>query len=140
MSRTRSEKYNKCVQLYEQGMSIGIVANYFCITRQAMWDILKRRGCKFRKKEQYSTDNRFYRGTRADGKAQNMLEYAVRKGKVIRKYRCDSCGESGTFKDGRTSIQAHHQDYSKPLDVMWLCQRCHHKWHKENKAKGGDAK
>jgi len=28
-------------------------------------------------------------------------------------------------------IQAHHPDYSKPLEVIYLCVYCHHKLHVE---------
>jgi ribosomal protein S27AE len=41
---------------------------------------------------------------------------ALAKG-VLKKQNCQHCG--------RADSQAHHEDYSKPLDVMWLCSTCH---------------
>ncbi len=51
-------------------------------------------------------------------KAQNILNRAVKAGKIKRPSKCSKCGKTG-------KIQAHHKDYSKPLDVTWLCQTCH---------------
>lgn len=30
---------------------------------------------------------------------------------------------------GETKVQAHHTDYTKPLDVVWLCRPCHDREH-----------
>lgn len=119
--------------MYAAGLSVQQIANFYRVTRQAMWAVLRRRttlGPNLR----FGEKNHFHRGTRADDHAQNVLEVAIRRGVVKRLARCQTCGEAKTFKDGRTAIQAHHPDYNRPLDVMWLCQPCHHKWHKENRA------
>jgi hypothetical protein len=47
---------------------------------------------------------------------------AVRSGKLIRPSNCQSCGAS-------VRVFAHHNDYSKPFDVLWLCRPCHRKLH-----------
>lgn len=44
------------------------------------------------------------------------LRRAVTAGK-IEKLPCDICGSS--------KVEAHHQDYNKPFDVVWLCRRHH---------------
>ena len=130
----KRKNYDEGVALYNRGLSIQDVANFYGITRQGMWDILKRRGCIFRAQKKLDAENHFYRGGKtADDKAQNCLEYALRKGVVEKKTHCEKCGDTGVFKDGRSKIQAHHPDYNKPLRVTWLCQKCHHEWHKENK-------
>ena len=51
-------------------------------------------------------------------KAHNALNNAIGRG-LIQKQPCFCCGE--------TTVEAHHPDYSHPLDVVWLC----HKHHKE---------
>ena len=127
--------YDNAVKMYESGFSIEEIADYFGVTRQSMWKCLKRRGVEFRDNKRYGLENRFWLGTKADDRAQNILEKAVQKGIIQRKTVCECCGASGAFSDGRSMVQAHHTDYNKPLDVIWLCQKCHHEWHKHNKAK-----
>jgi ribosomal protein S27AE len=47
---------------------------------------------------------------------------ALRHGKLTRGEKCDECG----YKYG---ILGHHNDYSRPLNVSWLCGKCHNHWH-----------
>lgn len=127
--------YDQAVDMYKGGMSIEEIADYYGVTRQSMWKCLQRRGVSFRDNKRYGEENHFYRGTKANDHAQNILEGAIEKGLVKRKTVCEFCGQEAVMKDGRTGIQAHHPDYNRPLDVIWLCQKCHHEWHKNHKAK-----
>ena len=52
----------------------------------------------------------------------SAVAQAVKKGILVRQ-PCRSCGSEKTL--------AHHEDYDKPLDVIWFCQPCHKKRHKE---------
>jgi len=133
MPKKLDPKYDEAVSLYNTGLSIQDVAEYFKITRQAMHKILRLRGVQFRSKEKYEEENHFFRGGEyADVAVQKIAWKAIKKGILIPQ-PCESCGAVGTMKDGRNAVQAHHDDYNKPLEVRWLCQRCHHEWHKENK-------
>jgi hypothetical protein len=50
--------------------------------------------------------------------ARSFLSYYVKKGKIVKPDSCEICFE-------KTKVEGHHQDYSKPLEVKWLCKRCH---------------
>lgn len=56
--------------------------------------------------------------------AKKIYGEALRKGDLKRPKKCSACGIE-------TRIDGHHDDYLKPLFVMWLCQSCHHARHKK---------
>ena len=62
--------------------------------------------------------------------AHNAVIRAVKRGDIIRPDKCQRC-ETTNDGSSRRRIQAHHDDYSKPLDVMWLCPACHAQRHVE---------
>jgi hypothetical protein len=62
--------------------------------------------------------------------AQRKLRSAVRWGKIKRGV-CIVCGSPKT--------QGHHEDYSKPLDVIWLCHQHHTELHHgQHKGEGNE--
>lgn len=56
-------------------------------------------------------------------RAQKAVEAALLRGDLQRR-PCERCGET-------KHVHAHHDDYSKPLDVMWLCAKHHKERHRE---------
>ena len=57
--------------------------------------------------------------------ARRKLQNAVKRGDIKKPIYCQDCGEE-------KKLTAHHEDYSKPLDVIWLCYRCHGKRHRQD--------
>lgn len=50
--------------------------------------------------------------------ARRKLRYHLKKGFILKPDYCERCGLE-------TKLEAHHQDYSLALDVIWLCKNCH---------------
>ena len=55
-------------------------------------------------------------------RARELLKRAVLIGFLIKPKNCLECDE-------KKNIQGHHEDYEKPLEVVWLCTVCHSKRH-----------
>lgn len=71
----------------------------------------KRHGAKYNKLRR--------RRQQLECRARGAVHRAVARGDLLKPESCSGCGRSGI------RIHAHHHDYKKPLDVAWLCQRCH---------------
>lgn len=63
--------------------------------------------------------------------ARVALGNAVRDGKVPKPPECKICGAP----DGR--LHGHHEDYSRPLMVIWCCSGCHSLIHSYWRAREG---
>lgn len=74
-----------------------------------------------------------YKEWRADAKrklrARQLTIIAIRNGTLTRQ-PCEDCG------DTTKNSEAHHADYDKPLEVVWLCKQCHGKQHRGRKTEG----
>ena len=53
--------------------------------------------------------------------AHGAVARAIRSGKLEKPDTCSCCGY---FTPSRL-LHGHHHDYSRPLDVTWLCTYCH---------------
>lgn len=58
-------------------------------------------------------------------RVRTIARSAYLRGEIVKR-PCEACGD----KDS----QMHHADYSKPLDVEWLCRPCHLQVHASSPA------
>lgn len=57
---------------------------------------------------------------RAKAKVRNAIKY----GRLVRPSKCEA-KLACCMGDGK--IEAHHSDYARPLDVIWVCKSCHYR-------------
>lgn len=60
----------------------------------------------------------WYQKNKEKRKAHVVLNRAVNKGIVMRPESCSECNK-------KCKPDGHHEDYSKPLEVVWICRACH---------------
>lgn len=68
----------------------------------------------------WASDNPLRR--RMAGNAKSIVRRAILSGTLTRPTECAWCAASGV------AIEGAHSDYSKPLQVVWLCRSCHRTW------------
>lgn len=54
-------------------------------------------------------------------RAKYLARLALSSGLLKRQHSCQRCGVANV------RLEKHHNDYSKPLEVEWLCCQCHGK-------------
>lgn len=57
-------------------------------------------------------------------KAEWEVNKAKKNGTLIVPEKCELCGKSG-------DIRAHHPNYNKPLEIIWVCRSCHRNLHRK---------
>lgn len=83
----------------------------------------RKRGQRPERKDAYRRKRIAYRLRHPERTAVYCKVYRAKKaGVLIPPIRCPGCGEEH-------QIHAHHEDYSRPLSVTWICARCHHEHH-----------
>ena len=77
--------------------------------------------------------NRLTREWKARNKEKVRAHRKVNKALLygrLEKKPCEICGE--------LKVEAHHEDYSKPLEVVWLCRKHHVERHQEMKGENDE--
>jgi len=101
------------------------------LTRCAACRALDRRTSYRRNYEKQRQADKEYRKThpnrqtdRAKARAREAVKRSVKSGILGKPDACSKCGAECCV------LTAHHHDYSKPLDVTWLCYKCHGNEHR----------
>lgn len=55
-------------------------------------------------------------------RARQAVSRALKNGRLIKPFRCSLC-------NSEEKLDAHHADYERHLDVVWVCRTCHKKLH-----------
>lgn len=88
--------------------------------------------CKFchthRKRQSKQLRREYHKEYIRKGGLQNwcskQIVYYLKKMGLLIQQPCQECKEEKSY--------AHHCDYNKPWEVMWLCNKHHKVWHKNN--------
>jgi len=100
---------------------LNILHKYYQLNKTGILKYIKLNAWKYKGKykERFIRHARLYRiKNPIKYRARYYLYNAVKSGKILKPLICSKCKK-------KTKIEAHHSDYSKPLEVIWLCRSCH---------------
>ena len=63
--------------------------------------------------------------------ARETMNNALKLGTLSRPTNCEDCGKE-------CKPHGHHEDYTKPLEVNWVCTTCHGERHQEHRSFVGE--
>lgn len=118
-SRMKDGHLNKCISCTKNDVSNHRLEN---IERIRSYDRM-RSSMPSRKQKLKQNFEKWRDAHPLERKAQIIVGNAIQRQK-LKKQPCFVCGE--------TKVDAHHPDYSRPLDVIWLCRPHHIKLHAEH--------
>lgn len=113
---------------YVAGMPVDAIASKYGVHQTAAPKAARRAGLELRQDKPPSaaraSKRKWQKANPEKRKAHKLVEMALRSGSITRS-SCERCGSA--------NAQAHHDDYTKPLDVIWLCPKDHKARHAELK-------
>lgn len=93
------------------------------VTRYVRCNDCNNKSCRsYYKRHSEQARKTIYRSIKKHSHKQHArveLNKAVSRGDVLKPDECPKCSTS------EYRLEAHHTDYSKPLEIDWLCSRCH---------------
>ena len=137
VSKMDEKLLDMVAESYNGGNSIFTCSGQYGIGVHVIRKILVSKKIKTRGTGKSGRENNFYRGgIVSGGESARILAYSAIRKCILQRKPCEVCGAFGVDEKGKNIINAHHDDYNKPIDVRWLCHEHHFEWHKSNKAKG----
>ena len=112
--RENKEKYNfKCRAFHKKQIELNDEEYY----KKLRLICQKSRNNNKEKLSEYTKN--YKKSNREKYRAQNTLYAAIQKCIIVKPKYCELCGRE-------RRLMGHHEDYSKPLEVVWTCSPCHH--------------
>lgn len=81
--------------------------------------------------QHFEANQKYFQKYPEKREAHYIVGNAIRDGKLI-KQPCMECGS--------LDVEAHHDDYSKPLDVIWVCNKHHKQKDKERRLRESESR
>jgi hypothetical protein len=88
--------------------------------KQKEYEQSRRHNDSYKERMRREAHKRYYSSGKA--KTRIITNRAIKNGKIV-KQCCYQCSSS-------ENLEAHHENYDLPLEVVWLCRPCHRSYHR----------